>query len=150
MVKHGLILLSLLLVACQPATPPPPISAALDEEFTLAPGQTVTITDAGLTVTLVSVPGDQRCPLEMECAASGPVSVSITVQSDSQPMREFTFQTFTDNDGRVPEMHFEGMQESVEFGEYLIQMKSILPFPQKSFSEISDSEYRVSMKVMKK
>lgn len=60
MAKRILLLLSFLLTACQPVTPPPPITAGTGKEFTLAPGQMVTITDADLTLTLVSVPGDER------------------------------------------------------------------------------------------
>lgn len=149
MVKRKLLLLSLLMAACQPATPPPPITAVMGEEFTLAPGQSVAIADANLILTLVSVLDDGRCPLEIECAESGPVAVTATVQSGSNAPNEIVFQTFTDNDGRVPEMEFQGMTDRVEFEGYLIQVESILPFPQMSVSEIGDSEYRVSFLITK-
>ncbi|MBI2332434.1 MAG: hypothetical protein HYU84_09810, partial [Chloroflexi bacterium] len=106
------------LAACLPATPPPPITAVVGEEFTLAPGQTVTIVDTGLTLTLVSVPGDERCPLEIECAETGPVTVALSAQKDAAEPVEFTLQAFTDTDGRVPEGPFEGIQDRVEIMGY--------------------------------
>ena len=128
---------------------PPPITAVTGEEFTLAPGQLVMITDAGFTMTLVSVSGDERCPLEIECAESGPVTLTATIQSGSGAPAEMVFQTFTDNDGRVPEMEFQGMTDRVEFEGYLVRVESILPFPQMSVSEIGDTDYRVSFTVTK-
>ena len=149
MIKRVTLLLGLLLTACQPATPPPPITAVIGEEFTLAPGQTVSITDADLTLTLESVPEDGRCPLEIECAESGPVTVVVTVRSSLSEPTEIIFRAFTDNDGRVPEMEFQGMKDREEFEGVLIQVESILPFPQMSVSEIGDSEYRVSFLITK-
>ena len=148
--KRVLVLAILLLSACVPVTPLPPITASLRTEFTLAPGQSATISDTGLTVTLVSVPGDQRCPLNIECAMSGPVSISISVQSDSGTPQEFSFYSFTDNDGSVPDLDFEGMITHVEFEAYVIQIKSVLPFPQNKIGEIKDSQYRISFVIEEK
>ncbi|HNO32389.1 MAG TPA: hypothetical protein PKI78_11430, partial [Anaerolineales bacterium] len=100
--------------------------------------------------TLVSVPGDQRCPYELECAVSGPVSLSITVQIGSAALQEYALQTFTDNDGRAPDMAFEGIQSSVTVGDgYMIQLESVLPYPQRSMGEVRDWEYQVSFTVLK-
>jgi hypothetical protein len=46
-------------------------------------------------------------------------------------------------------MDFQGMKDQVEFDGYLIQVESILPFPQMSVSEIGDTDYRVSFAVTK-
>lgn len=147
--KRATLLLGLLLVACQPATPLPPITAVISEEFTLAPGQTVTITDADLTLTLESVPDDGRCPLDIECAESGPVTVIVTVRSSLSEPTEIIFRTFTDNDGRVPEMEFQGMKDREEFEGVLIQVKSILPFPRMSAPAIEGNDFRVSFLITK-
>mgnify|MGYP003556841863 CR=1 FL=1 len=149
MAKRIFLLLSLLLASCQPATPPTPITAVTGMEFTLAPGQTVAIADADLILTLISVPDDGRCPLDIECAESGPVTVIVTVRSSLSEPREIIFRTFTDNDGRVPEMEFQGMKDREEFEGVLIQVESVLPFPQMSVSEIGDGEYRVSFLITK-
>jgi len=147
--KRFLVLVVLFLSACKPVAPLPPLTAEMEAEFALAPGQSATIADAGLTLTLVGVPSDRRCPLEIECAESGPVTVVVTVQSDSDISTEIVFQTFTDNDGRVPELEFEGMQDCVKFEGYQIQVTSILPFPRQSVSEIKALDYRVSFTVTK-
>lgn len=149
MIKRVTLLLGFLLTACQPATPPPPITAVIGEEFTLAPGQTVTITDAGLTLTLKSVPDDGRCPLDIECAESGPVTVVVTVRSSLGEPTEIIFRTFTDNDGRVPEMEFQGMKDREEFDGVLIQVESILPFPRMSAHASEDNDFRVSFLITK-
>jgi hypothetical protein len=142
---HFLIPFVLFLIACGTGTPPPPVNAGLGEVFTLTPGQSAKIDDAEMTITLVGVPGDERCPLDIECNESGPVTVTITVQSGSEAPKDFTLQSFTDNDGSVPEMDFEGMTASIETNGFVIRLKSVLPFPRKSVAEIG--EYRVSFAV---
>ena len=141
----------LFITACTliPSTPLPPASADLGSEFELAPGQIATMNGTDLKITLLGVPGDQRCPLEIECAISGPVSATISIQSSSEAPKEVSFLTFTDNDGSVPQMDFEGMTTSVEQNGYLVQIKSITPFPQKRIGEINAEEYRVRLVVTK-
>jgi hypothetical protein len=138
-----------LLAACQPATPPPPVSTEVGTEFTLAPGQMASITGTDLNITLISVPGDQRCPSEIECAMSGPVSISLSVQSGSAAPAEINLQTFTGNDGRAPTMQFEGIESQVTYEGYSIQVAGVLPYPKKSNTEVKDSEYRVDLVVSK-
>lgn len=138
------------LTACQSATPFPNIDVTTDSEFTLAPDQTATIKDTGLTIKLIGVEGDQRCPSEIECAVSGPVSVSLSVQAGDGTPTELDLQTFTSNNGRAPDMQFEGMKDRAEYEGYIIRVVSVLPYPAKSFNEIKDSEYRVTFVVTKK
>ncbi len=144
-----LLLLVLLLVACQSATPSP-ITAATGTEFTLAPDQTATIENTGLSLHLVGIAGDERCPSEIECAMSGPVSLTISVQRDSESPVEYTLQTFTSDNGRAPDVHFEGIQDNIEYEGYIVQVKSVLPYPAKSSDDIQDSEYQVTFVVTEK
>ena len=138
------IFLLLLLAACQSATPLPDITAETESEFTLGFRQSATITDTSLTITLEGVKGDERCPSEIEWAASGPVSLSLSAQiSDSEPTG-INLQVFTSNNGRVPDMQFEGIEDRTVFEGYLIRVVSVLPYPAKAFDEIKDSEYRVT------
>ena len=66
--------------ACQPVAPPPQIAPQqTGEEFTLAPGQEAAMQGTGLIVSLTGVPDDQRCPLKIECAVNGPVTVTIEI-----------------------------------------------------------------------
>jgi hypothetical protein len=141
-----LLLLVMLLTACQIATPSP-ITATTDAEFTLAPDQTVTIESTGISLRLIVVSGDERCPSEIECAMSGPVSVMISVQKKDESPVEFALQTFTSNDGRAPDGSFEGIENRIEYEGFIIQVKRVLPYPAKAFDEIKDSEYRVSFLV---
>ena len=154
MAKSGnrtlLIMLSILLGSCSPATPPPPLNVITDMEFTLAPGQSAAVIDAVFTIRLLGVSSDERCPLEIECAASGPVTLTITLQKAPGPPTEYTLQTFTDNDGRAPQGPFEGIQDRIEFEGYLIQVKGVSPFPARTSNEIKDSDYRVSFLVAEK
>jgi hypothetical protein len=141
--------LVLLLTACQSATPSP-ITAATGTEFTLAPDQTATFEGMDFSIRLVGITDDERCPSEIECAMSGPVSLTISVQKDSESPVEYALQTFTSNDGRAPEGHFEGIQDNIEHEGYIVQVKSVLPYPVLSFDEIKDSEYQVSFLVAEK
>ena len=150
LMKNIIMFLLLLLTACQSATSVPTILAQTDSEFTLAIGQSASIENAGLTVQLGNILSDNRCPSDVECVESGAVTLTISVQKDSASPSEFTLETFTDNNGLAPIRHFEGMIESVEYEGYLIQVKSILPYPAQSFGEIKDTDYRASFLVTEK
>lgn len=142
-----IVFLLVFLLACGFATPLPPVTASPGVEFTLAPGQSATLTGAEIEIALIGVPSDGRCPLLIECAMSGPVTVTISIKSGTNVSAEFEITNFTDNDGRVPPMDFEGMSPRVELNGYSIRMVSVLPFPQRSVSEIADDEYRVTFVV---
>ena len=136
--------LTLLLASCQPATPPSPLAASVGTEFILAPGQSAILADAGLTLTLIAVSSDERCPSEIECFASGPVTLTVSAQKGSGEAVEFILQTFTSNNGLAPTIEFEGIQDRVMFEGHQIKITGVLPYPAKSMSEIKASEYRVS------
>ena len=143
----SLLLLTFILAACFPATPPPPITADLGSEFTLAPEQTASITETELTIRLVAVSGDDRCPINVECYATGPVTFTLSVQMGSASPTDFVMQTFTGYDGRAPDGPFEGIQDRIEAGGYLIRVVAVLPHPQGFGDEIKSSEYRVTFLV---
>ena len=137
-----------ILVACQTA----PISSFIADqgvEFVLAPGGSATIKDTGLMINLISVVSDERCPSEVECAASGPVQLSLAAQKDNGPSAELAIQTFTDNDGRSPPMEFEGITDRIEYGGYLIRIMGVLPYPEDPSTSIRQNDYRVSFVVTK-
>ena len=138
-----------MLAACQSATPSP-LTGTLDSEFTLAPNQTVTIENTGLSIKLIGVGGDQRCPSEIECAMSGPVSLSVSVQSGAVEPTNIDLQVFTSDNGRAPDMQFEGIKDRQVYEGYLIRVVNVLPYPVKSFNDIKDSEYRVTFLVSNK
>jgi hypothetical protein len=144
------IILIILLMACQPATPLPPILITENSEFTLAPSQTASIVSSGLHVQLIGVAGDERCPSEIECAISGPVSISLAVQIGNGEESQIDLQTFTGNDGRTPSMQFEGIEDRAVYEGYLFQVTSVLPYPMNPTNPIKDSEYRVTLVISRK
>src|SRR6185503_20430877 len=111
-----------ILTACQTATPSALESAGLNTEVTLAPGQSAAVAGTDLTITFHSVVDDERCPSEIECAASGPVTVSLSIQQGEGNPTDFTLQTFTDMNGRSPNVQFEGVTNRTELGDYAIQI----------------------------
>ena len=133
--------------ACQIVHPPPSITVLLDSEFTLAAKQSAIIADTDLTITFDSVPGDDRWPRKAECAASGPAVISLFVQQGNEPAQELILQTFTEQNGRTPDRQFEGMEDSVAVGSYLIQMTGIVPYPKNRSVQIKQAEYQIILLV---
>ena len=143
----SMLFLVCILAACRSSTPSSPGHAALNTEVTLAPGQSAAVTGTDLTITFHSVVSDERCPSEIECAASGPVTVSLSIQQGDDDPTEFTLQTFTDLDGRSPNVQFEGVTNRTELGDYAVQIASVTPYPQNLNTEIEASQYRVALLV---
>ena len=150
--KCLLLLLSILwiLSACQIGVTPFPTITTMNNEITLAPDQAATLTGTDLTITFYSVISDERCPVEVECAASGPVTVSLSVKQGDGKSSDFTLQTFTDQNGRSPNVEFEGVTNRAEVGNYVIQIISVTPYPQNLTAKIDPSEYRLSLLVSNK
>ena len=143
------ILLSFILLilsfisACQVASPPP-VAAKVDAAFTLAPDQSAAVEGTDLTITFRSVSGDDRCPSEVECAASGPVDVLLSVQNGKES-RDFNLQAFTDHKGIAPSVPFEGLTNPIEVGGYLIRINGVTPYPANPEITIEPSDYRVTL-----
>ena len=149
-IQHALFFLIILLTAsCQTATPPPDLTVTEGDEFTLTTGQIATLAASNLTVKLVGVSGDDRCPSEIECAVSGPVAFSLTAQKDSAEPATLNMQTFTDQDGHSPTMEFEGIHDRIEYEGYLIRVVSVLPYPRTREDKINADEYRLTLIVSK-
>ena len=139
-----------LLAACQTEPPPPPATTSVSREITLAPAQSATVTGTDLTITFHSVVSDERCPSSVECVASGPVTVSLSARQGTGSPNEFTLQTFTDENGRSPNVQFEGITNRAEIGDYVIQIAGVTPYPKNSTTEIEASEYRVALLISNK
>jgi hypothetical protein len=153
MMKTKLISISLsmlwMLAACQPATSSPLVTAMLNNEFTLESGQSISVKKTDLTITFNAVLSDERCPIEIECAASGPVTVSLSVQQDGDTPAMVSLQTFTDQEGRAPSGSFEGIEDRIELGDFLIQVVGVLPYP-RNLSGIKVSDYQATFLVTQK
>ena len=141
------VLFVVILIACQNVTPFPTVIALPGTEFTLAPGQSATVTGTDLNITFHSVLSDDRCPSDVECAASGPVTISLSVGQEAGDATDLTLQTFTDNNGRAPGGQFEGIEDRVELADYLIQIVGVTPYPKDFSTQIKSSEYRLTLMV---
>ena len=135
-----------LLSACQ-ATPISPLIADQGVEFVLAPGGSATIKDTDLTINLISILSDDRCPSEVECAASGPVQLSLLAQTENGSAADIMMQTLTDNDGRSPDVEFEGITDRTVYEGYLIRIVGVLPYPEALSTSVRQNDYRVSFVV---
>jgi hypothetical protein len=141
-------MLCLLMAACQTANPT--IETPLNTEFTLARDQSARIKTTSLTVTFSSVLSDDRCPIEVECVASGPVTVSLSIHREGEDIpTNVTLETFTNQEGRAPTEEFEGIEPSAEIGEYVIRVVSVLPYP-RNLSGIKASDYQATFIVIPK
>lgn len=139
----------IMLVACQ-TTVVLPLVAEQGIEFALAPGEVAAITDAGLTIKLISVLNDGRCPSDVECTESGPVQISLSIQKNNGTAEGLVMQTFTDNDGRSPAVEFEGIMDRIVYEGYLIRIMGVLPYPVNLSTSIRQNDYRVSLVVTEK
>lgn len=139
-----------ILAACQTGTTSPLPTTTLNNEITLAPDQSTKVAGTDLTITLHSVVSDERCPSDVECADSGPVTVSLSFQQGDDTPNDFVLQTFTDLNGRSPNVQFEGITNRAELGDYVLQITSVTPYPTSSTTQIEPSTYRVSLLISKK
>ena len=144
----ALFSVTVLLFACQ-TTPSEPLIADQGVEFVLAPGGSAIIKDTGLTINLISVLSDDRCPSEVECAASGPVQLSLLAQKENGSAADIMMQILTDNDGRSPDVEFEGITDRTVYEGYLIRIVGVLPYPEDLSTSIRQNDYRVSFVVTK-
>ena len=135
------------LASCQAAAPPSNVPAVIGEEIILATQQSAVIRDAGLTVKLIGVSRDDRCPAEVECVVSGPVTISLEVTNEKGKVVDLTLQTFTDGDGRSPAGQFEGIQNQQAYEGYLIRLLGVSPYPRSPTLPIKPADYRVTLTV---
>jgi hypothetical protein len=105
------------------------------------------VTGTDLILTFHAILSDERCPAEVECAASGPVSVSLSLQRGTDSPTDFTLQTFTDQSGRSPDVQFEGVTNRTEISGYVIQITSVTPYPKNSSATVEPSAYRLGLRV---
>lgn len=125
----GVILLAVGAGACDES----PTGPSLNEEFTLAPGEAVTIPEAGLRVRFDGVDGDSRCPADVVCVQGGDAVVRITVSD------------------RATAWHYElhtGDMAPVTHDALTIGLVQLQPYPFSSRT-IEPDEYRVTLTVTK-
>lgn len=71
----------LVLVACTTAADRRVHAVKSGESVTLAPGESANVTDAGITVRLLRITEDSRCPSDTTCIWAGEVKVLFAIQA---------------------------------------------------------------------
>jgi len=112
-------------------------TAALNEEFTLKIGETASIPSEGLSITLVDVPEDSRCPTDVVCVWAGRTTVTLQVKKDGNDLGGFNATTQPGAEGTA-----------AAISGYLIRISGISPSPV-STTAIQKSDYLVTMVVVK-
>ena len=119
----------LFVTACDESLAGP--TTPLNTEFTLAPGQTMAIESAALSVRFNQITGDNRCPADAVCILGGSADVNVTAVS-GQSTRDYVLKT-----GDMRPADHEG---------YTIALVQVAPYPF-SARPIQPAEYRATLRV---
>jgi hypothetical protein len=131
-----LVLLTALVSACGSSATsssfpaPTTTDVSLDQQFTLAPGQTARIPGQGLSVRFDSVTGDSRCPIDAVCVWAGDATVRLTIT--------------TAQGSRAAVVHSTLEPRAVQAGAVRIAFVSLLPATN-SARPIAPRDYRVQL-----
>jgi hypothetical protein len=133
----GLLLAGLLvwpwLAGC--AGPSDVMSVNLNEPFSLAPGQSASVSGEGLTVRFVSVIGDSRCPEGATCIWAGEVSCQMEITYENDVVTKVLIQPG------------HSQPEPAVFADYAIDF-DVQPYPQVD-NQINEDDYRLQLTIMK-
>jgi hypothetical protein len=114
-----------------PSAPTPTVN----EEFTLAPGQTATVTEAKISLTFERVTEDSRCPVDVTCIWEGDAVVLVKVK--------------TETDEVTRELHTQGGEprsRKAPAGQYVITLVKLEPAP-RSTAPVEPAAYRATLVV---
>jgi len=112
-----------------PSSPTP----AVNEEFTLAPGQTAVVNDAKISLTFESVSEDSRCPSDVQCIWEGDAVVVLKVKTTADEVTR--------------EVHTQGGEtraRKAPAGDHIVTLVRLDPTP-RSGSPIEASAYRATL-----
>ena len=133
-----LMTLPLFLAACAsggsggPTSPPTP---ALNEEFTLSPGQTAAVSGTNVRLTFDRVSEDSRCPTDVTCIWEGDAVVVLKVKAEAE---EATREVHTQGG--------EARPRQAPAGDYVVTLIRLEPAP-RSTGAIEPSAYRATLRV---
>jgi len=112
-----------------PTSPTP----ALNEEFTLAPGQTATVNGTNVRLTFDRVSEDSRCPTDVTCVWEGDAVVVLKVKVEAEEATR--------------EVHTQGgdpRSRKAPVGDYVVTLVRLEPAP-RSTATIEASAYRATL-----
>lgn len=132
--SYRIVVLPLLLTltACAHAASQPSAPAAT-QRVVLAPATPTRVADTSLTLTLLAVTDDSRCPENVTCIWAGDVTVQLRLDEARGATREATLQL---NRG----------EHDVTHAGVRVQLVSVAPHP-KAEQPIDPATYRVSLDV---
>jgi len=127
----------LFLAACASggSNAPTPPTPALNEEFTLAPGQTAAVNGTNLRLTFDRVSEDSRCPTDVNCFWEGDAVVVLRVRVEGEETTR--------------EVHTQGgasRSRNARAGDYVVTLVRLEPAP-RSTGAIEPSAYRATLRV---
>jgi hypothetical protein len=117
--------------ACDEKSPVAP-TVPLNQQFTLAPGQSASIEDTAVRVEFVRVSGDSRCPADAICIQGGDALVQVRVSNGGAA--EYDLHT-----GDLS-------RAAVTHGGYRIELVQLQPYPFSSRT-IEPGDYRATLTV---
>jgi hypothetical protein len=79
MIRVAAILMSMVFAGCGAVPSQELQTVDLGAQFTLAPGATVFVKNAGIKVRFIAVIEDSRCPLDVTCIWAGEVKVQLEI-----------------------------------------------------------------------
>jgi hypothetical protein len=122
----------LLVTACREDSPSGP-TVVLDQQFTLAPGQTAMVEGTALRVAFIKVSGDSRCPADALCIQGGDALVHVRVEAGGNGTE---YELHTGDSSRAGFWH----------GGYRIELANLHPYPFSSRT-IRAEDYRATITV---
>jgi hypothetical protein len=128
------LLLSLLLVAGYSKGCKDQGTVAVDEDFTLSPGDVVRVADSDIYLGFVRVVNESRCPTGVNCIRAGDVTVELAAGKDA---------------GKPFEMKLDAGQKGPnkrQMGQHTIELHRVAPYPSAD-SKIEPGDYRVTLRV---
>ena len=129
----GRILIALCLIGMTACAESPTTPSPLNQEVIMAPGQTVGISDVGLSIRFEGVLSDSRCPANVYCVWAGDAHVRIEV-------RPFAGSNYT------YDLHTVDNSSPVKHEDVTIELTQLLPYPLTA-DPIDPSAYRATLKV---
>jgi hypothetical protein len=121
-----------LTTACDDQSPVEP-TVPLDEQFTLAPGETASLEGTTLQIEFIRVSGDSRCPADAFCIQGGDAIVHVRIAN-----RRLTdeYELHTGDQARA----------SVTHANFRITLSQLQPYPFSSRT-IEPDDYRATLTV---
>lgn len=115
-----------------PTGPNPPVVQPVNSDFTLAPGESVSISAARIEVHFRGVVSDSRCPGDAMCVTQGDAVLAFDVAVSSV--------------GTQYQMKHPN-QVPLQFGPYRLELREVSPYPFHSLGPIPPANYRATLRV---